>query len=84
MKTTFDLPEALLREAEAAAAREGRPLRDLVADALAEKLGANGVVGPDKPWMKHFGSLADLHAENQRIDQIVAEEFEVIDSEAWK
>ena len=38
MKTTFDLPDPLLRKAKAAAADQGRPLRDLVAEALAEKL----------------------------------------------
>lgn len=40
MKTTFDLPDPLLRKAKAAAADQGRPLRDLVAEALTEKLGA--------------------------------------------
>ena len=40
MKTTFDLPEPLLRRAKAAAAHQGRPLRDLVAEALTEKLRA--------------------------------------------
>lgn len=40
MKTTFDLPDPLLRKAKAAAADQGRPLRDLVAEALAEKLEA--------------------------------------------
>ncbi len=40
MKTTFDLPDPLLRRAKAAAADQGRPLRDLVADALKDKLSA--------------------------------------------
>lgn len=40
MKTTFDLPDPLLRKAKAAAAGQGRPLRELVAEALAEKLAA--------------------------------------------
>lgn len=38
MKTSFDLPEPLLRRAKATAAQQGRPLRDLVADALAKAL----------------------------------------------
>lgn len=38
MKTTFDLPEPLLRRAKAAAAHQGRPLRDLVAEAIDAKL----------------------------------------------
>ncbi len=40
MKTTFDLPDPLLRRAKAAAADQGRPLRDLVAEALKDKLSA--------------------------------------------
>lgn len=38
MKTTFDLPDSLIRRAKAVAAEQGRPLRDLVAEAIAEKL----------------------------------------------
>jgi hypothetical protein len=38
VKTTFDLPDPLLRKAKALAAQQGRPLRDLVAEALGEKL----------------------------------------------
>lgn len=44
VKTTFDLPDPLLRKAKALAAQQGRPLRDLVAEAIGEKLeGAAGV-----------------------------------------
>jgi hypothetical protein len=38
MKTTFDLPDLLVRRAKALAAQQGRPLRDLVAEAIDEKL----------------------------------------------
>ena len=38
MKTTFDLPQTLVRKAKALAAQQGRPLRDLVAEAIDEKL----------------------------------------------
>ena len=44
MKTTFDLPEPLLRRAKAAAAHQGRPLRDLVAEAIEGKLSADEAV----------------------------------------
>jgi hypothetical protein len=44
MKTTFDLPEPLLREAKSLAAQQGRPLRDLVAEALTEKLNATAAL----------------------------------------
>jgi hypothetical protein len=38
VKTTFDLPSTLVRKAKALAAQQGRPLRDLVAEAIDEKL----------------------------------------------
>ena len=41
MKTTFDLPDPLLRRAKAVAAEQGRPLRDLIAEAITEKLAAS-------------------------------------------
>ena len=44
MKTTFDLPEPLLRRAKAAAAHQGRPLRDLVAEAIEGKLSADEAI----------------------------------------
>jgi len=47
MKTTFDLPDPLVRRAKALAAEQGRPLRDLVAEAITEKLKAP-VVGTKK------------------------------------
>ena len=46
VKTTFDLPDLLLRKAKVLAAHQGRPLRDLVAEAIDEKLkhvGGNAV-----------------------------------------
>lgn len=52
MKTSFDLPENLLRRAKALAAEQGRPLRDLVAEALSEKLTAPGT-GPAKRPVGH-------------------------------
>jgi hypothetical protein len=38
VKTSFDLPDRLLRRAKALAARQGRPLRDLVAEAIDREL----------------------------------------------
>ena len=44
MEATFNLPEPLLRKAQAVAARQGRTLADLVAEALAEKLAATAEI----------------------------------------
>ncbi len=82
MKTTVDLPDTLLREAKAVAARQGQTLRDFVAEAMNEKLHARPPDG--KPWMKHFGALSRLRKENRRIEKIIEKEFETVDPEEWQ
>jgi len=82
MKTTVDIPESLLREAKAVAARQGRTLRDFVAEAMNEKLHLQAA--GKKPWMKHFGALSKLRKENRRIEKIVEKEFETIDPAEWQ
>lgn len=82
MKTTVDLPDSLLRDAKAAAARQGRTLRDLVAEALNEKLHAPHT--DVKPWMKHFGSLSKLRKETRRIEKVIKKEFETVNLKEWR
>ena len=48
MKTTFDLPDLLLRKAKAFAAAQGRPLRDLVAEAIEARLAAPPPAPPQR------------------------------------
>lgn len=82
MKTTIEIPDALFRRAKSAAAERGIPLRELVSEALTEKLRARGA--EDKPWMKSFGKLRQLGEETARINRIIDEEFEQIEPEDWK
>lgn len=82
VKTTLELPEDLFRKAKATAARKGQPLKQLVTEAIREKLEREQP--GEKPWMKHFGSLAHLHEETKRIEKVIEEEFETIDPEGWK
>jgi hypothetical protein len=49
VKTTFDLPNPLMRKAKALAARQGRPLRDFVAEAIDEKLSQTASEIADTP-----------------------------------
>ena len=81
MKTTLEIPDALFRKAKAKAAADGIPLREFVTQAVAEKL--TGKPPTDKPWMKGFGGLKHLHAENVRIQKLIDEEFETIEPEDW-
>ena len=79
MKTTLELPDALFRRAKSAAAQRGIPLRQLVSEALAEKLASRGT--ETRPWMACFGKLKALHTETQRIDRLISEAFEQIEPE---
>jgi hypothetical protein len=83
VKTTVDLPETLVREAKAVAAREGRTLRDFVADAMNEKLHAAHPAA-EKPWMKHFGTLSRLRKETRRIEKVIESEFETVNPDEWQ
>lgn len=82
MKTTLEIPEALFRKAKATAARQGRTLKQLVQEALSEKIArVNGLSIQQKPWMALAGGLKHLHGENRRIDRVVEAEFENIEPE---
>lgn len=82
MKTTLEIPDQLFRRAKSVAAEQGIPLRELVTEALAEKLRSAG--GGDKPWLKSFGKLRNLRAETARINAIIEGEFEQIEPEDWR
>jgi hypothetical protein len=79
MKTTLEIPDNLFRQAKAAAARRGIPLRELVTEAIATKLSHNP--GQERPWMESFGKLRALRTENARIGRIIEKEFGQIEPE---
>jgi hypothetical protein len=80
MKTTLEIPDALFRRAKSKAAEQGIPLRQLVTEAVEDKLKV-APAASEKPWMKHLGKLKDLHSETERINQLIEETFEQIDPE---
>jgi hypothetical protein len=83
VKTTIEIPDRLFRKAKARAAERGQSLKQLVADALQEKLTAkSGQTPPDEPeWMRGFGALRRLRTETLRIQASIDETFEVIEPE---
>jgi hypothetical protein len=81
VKTTLEIPDFLFRRAKSLAAERGIPLRQLVTEAVQEKL---RTTPHEKPWMKHLGKLKRLHKERARVEKRVEEAFEQIDRELWK
>jgi hypothetical protein len=81
VKTTLEIPDFLFRRAKSVAAERGIPLRQLVTEAVQEKLRTTSA---DKPWMKHLGKLKHLHKERKQVEKRIEEAFEQVDPEFWK
>jgi len=84
MKTTVEIPDALFRKAKATAAERGQSLKDLVTEALQDKLAGNraGKRATAEPaWMSGFGKLRRLHRETARVQAAIEAEFEVVEPE---
>ena len=79
MKTTIEIPNPLFRKAESKAAERGQTLKELVAEALREKLAPKAdTVPPGEPeWMQGFGKLRRLRKETARIQARIDDTFEV-------
>jgi hypothetical protein len=82
MKTTLEIPDLTFRKAKATASALGIPLREYVTQAVEEKH-FKGSQRSDKPWLECAGELAHLHKETRRIQKIIDDEFEQIESEDW-
>lgn len=84
MKTTLEIPDALFRKAKARASAKGIALAALLNEAVEAHLATSSEPSDAKPWMSVFGGLkrdAAFHAETQRIDAAIEEEFEHLDPE---
>jgi hypothetical protein len=82
VKTTLEIPEGLFRKAKATAARQGGTLKQLVQEALSEKIARlDGGSSQRKPWMELAGGLKHLRSENRRIERVIEAEFENIEPE---
>ena len=63
------------------AAERGIPLRQLVTEAVQEKL---RVTVREKPWMAHLGKLKHLRRERRQVEKRIEDAFEKVDREMWK
>ena len=85
MKTTVELPDAMMRQAKAHAAACGVSLKQVSIEALekqflhstTETRSGNG----QRPWMATFGELSDLGDEHRRVLGIIKEKFERVENE---
>lgn len=80
MKTTLEIPDAIFRLAKSVAAERGIPLRELVTEAVKDKLADIRKDG-DKRWMAAFGRLRHLRKEGAKINRLIEEEFEKVEAE---
>jgi hypothetical protein len=83
MKTTIDIPDPLFRKAKSKAAESGQSLKQLVTQALQEKLAIKATKAkPSEPeWMGGFGKLRRLRKETKRIQARIDRTFEIIEPE---
>ena len=83
MKTTVEIPNLLFRKAKATAAQRGQSLKQLITEALQEKLAANETTDEvsEPPWMRTFGGLSHLRKETARVQERIDDAFGKIDDE---
>ena len=81
MKTTLDLPDAVLRNAKATAAVRGESLRDYVASAIESRLRYDSSARRSG-WRIVFG-LART-AEVGAVDRIISRDLETVDLAEWR
>lgn len=81
MKTTLEIPDPLFRRAKARAAERGQTLKQLVTEALQEKLAGRARSAAGPRWMQGFGKLRRLRRETTRIQARIDDVFEAIEPE---
>ena len=80
VKTTLEIPDAVFRRAKSIAAERGIPLRELVTEAVRDKLAVHRRAA-DKPWMAAFGQLRRRHGDIAKVNRTIEEAFEQVEAE---
>lgn len=83
MKTTFDIPEPLLRKTKAAAALRGQSMKEFVQQALEQQVrrGA-GEKDEQAGWRGVFGRAP--RGARQEVDAVVKRELSRVDPKDWR
>jgi hypothetical protein len=83
VKTTIEIPDALFRQAKAAAALRAESLKDFVTAALWAHVESQEAQKPKElGWRSVFGMARP--EEVAEVERIVAEELERVDPDAWR
>jgi hypothetical protein len=80
MKTTLEIPDTIFRRAKSAAAHRGIPFREYVTEAVKDKLAAD-MKSSERPELAAFGKLRHLRGETTKINRLIEQEFEQIETE---
>lgn len=83
MTTTLDIPDKLMRKAQAEAAGHGMSLQDFLAGVLEERLASKQVADSPQAWKEFYGAMRHLHDERSKIESLIEEEFEQVDAVQW-
>ena len=84
MTSTLDLPDQILKEAQAEAADHGLSLQDFLAGVLRARLASkHDSAVSSASWKDFYGSLRHLHGERGKIEAAIAEESEQVDAAQW-
>ena len=81
MTIAIDFPEEIVEKVRSEASFRGILLEAILLEKIQAGLSGNKGISNDRPWMKHFGALRDLHDERKVIEARIAEEFE---SYGWR
>lgn len=83
MRTTLEIADSTRQRAKTVAAAKGITVKQLFTEAIEVTLSQfTKPTGDAEPlWMKGFGGLADLRAENARIMKLIDDEFEQVEPE---
>ena len=84
MKTTLEVPDALLRDVKVSAARNGQTMGAFINAAIEEKLKTDQKSSTEKPWMKFAGALKNHRTETKKILERIESECGSIDEDSWK
>lgn len=82
MKTTFDIPEPLLRKTKAAAAMKGQSMKDFVRTALERQIKQEGDAPAASGWRAVFGRAP--RGARKQVDDVVRRELSRVDPKDWR